>query len=53
MEYKIQTVKLAKEIDGVKAADELGIPKNTMYVWRKIQGKGGWIPVPIYTRHRW
>lgn len=30
-EYKVQTVKLAKEIGQVKATKELGIPKNTMY----------------------
>ena len=30
MEYKIQAVKLAKEIGGAKAAAELGIPENTM-----------------------
>ena len=32
-EYKIQAVKLAKEIGQAKAAKELGVPKNTMYVW--------------------
>ena len=31
MEYKIQAVKLAKEIGGAKAATELGIPENTLY----------------------
>lgn len=31
MEYKIQAVKLAKEIGGAKAAAELGIPENTLY----------------------
>ena len=30
-EYKIQAVKLAKEIGQAKAARELGIPKNTLY----------------------
>ena len=30
-EYKVQAVKLAKEIGQAKAAKELGIPKNTMY----------------------
>ena len=30
MEYKIQAVKLAKEISGAKAAAELGIPENTL-----------------------
>lgn len=28
-EYKIQAVKLAKEIGGAKAAKELGIPEGT------------------------
>ena len=32
-EYKIQAVKLAKEIGQAKAARELGIPKNTLYTW--------------------
>ena len=32
-EYKVQAVKLAKEIGQAKAAKELGIPKNTMYGW--------------------
>ena len=31
MEYKIQAVKLAKELGGAKAAAGLGIPENTMY----------------------
>ena len=35
MEYKIQAVKLAKEIGGAKAAAELGIPENTLYAWMK------------------
>ena len=30
-EYKIQAVKLAKEIGGAKAAKELGIPESTVY----------------------
>lgn len=30
-EYKVQAVKLAKEIGQAKAAKELGVPKNTMY----------------------
>ena len=29
-EYKVQAVKLAKEIGQAKAARELGIPKNTI-----------------------
>lgn len=32
-EYKVQAVKLAKEIGQAKAAKELEIPKNTMYGW--------------------
>ena len=32
-EYKVQAVKLAKEIGQAKAAKEQGIPKNTMYSW--------------------
>lgn len=40
MEYKIQAVKLAKEIGGAKAAAELGIPENTMYTWTKAAREG-------------
>ncbi len=40
MEYKIQAVKLAKELGGAKAAVELGIPENTMYVWTKAAREG-------------
>ena len=36
-EFKAQAVKLAQEIGGHKAANELGIPKGTMYTW--IKGK--------------
>lgn len=36
-EYKEQTVKLAKEIGQAKAAKELGIPRNTMYVLDESQ----------------
>ena len=32
-EFKAQAVKLAQEIGGHKAAQELGIPKGTMYTW--------------------
>ena len=31
-EYKVQAVKLAKEIGGAKAAKELGIPENYPYM---------------------
>ena len=40
MEYKIQAVKLAKELGGAKAATELGIPENTMYAWTKAAREG-------------
>lgn len=35
MEYKVQAVKLAHEIGGQRAAEELGIPKNTLYGWMR------------------
>ena len=40
-EYKVQAVKLGKEIGGAKAAKELGIPEGTIYTWLKavIAGK--------------
>lgn len=34
-EYKLQAVKLAKEIGGGKAARELGISSNTLYGWMR------------------
>ena len=39
-EYKIQAVKLAKEIGQAKAARELGIPKNTLYTWIRANRLG-------------
>ena len=39
-EYKVQAVKLAKEIGQAKAAKELGIPKNTMYSWVRANRLG-------------
>ena len=39
-EYKIQTVKLAKEIGQAKAARELGVPKNTLYTWIRANRLG-------------
>lgn len=40
-EYKMQAIKLAKELGGyVKAAAELGIPKNTLYNWMKAVREG-------------
>lgn len=40
MEYKIQAIKLAKELGSAKAAAELGIPENTMYAWTKAAREG-------------
>lgn len=34
-EFKSQAVKLAQEISGHKAADELGVPSGTIYAWVK------------------
>ena len=39
-EYKIQAVKLAREIGGDKAAKELGIPKGTIHAWLKAVREG-------------
>ena len=39
-EYKVQAVKLAKEIGQAKAAKEQGIPKNTMYSWVRANRLG-------------
>ena len=39
-EYKVQAVKLAKEIGQAKAAKELGVPKNTMYGWIRANRLG-------------
>ena len=33
--YKVQAVKLAKEIGGAKAAKELGVPEGTIHTWLK------------------
>jgi len=35
-EYKVQAVKLAKEIGGDKTAKELGIPEGTIHTWLKV-----------------
>lgn len=44
MEYKIQAVKLAKELGGAKAVAEFGIPENTIYNMDKgcQRGKTGY-----------
>ena len=39
-EYKVQAVKLAKEIGGTKAAKELGIPEGTIHTWLKAVRNG-------------
>ena len=39
-EYKVQAVKLAKEVGGAKAAAELGIPVDTLYGWQKAVREG-------------
>ena len=39
-EYKVQAVKLAKETGQAKAAEEPGIPKNTMYGWVRADRLG-------------
>lgn len=39
-EFKIQAVKLAMEIGSKKAADELGIPRETLYGWNKAARDG-------------
>ena len=39
-EYKVQAVKLAKEIGQAKAAKELGVPRNTMYGWVRANRLG-------------
>ena len=40
MEYKIQAVKLARELGGARAAAELGISENTVYTWTKAAREG-------------
>ena len=39
-EYKVQAVKLAKEIGGAKAAKELGSPEGTIHTWLKAVRAG-------------
>lgn len=40
-EYKVQAVKLAREIGGAKAAKELGVPEGTIHTWLKAARTGG------------
>lgn len=39
-EYRIEAVKLSKEIGPGKAAAELGIPVDTLYGWRTAAKEG-------------
>jgi transposase len=39
-EFKVDAVKLAKEIGGTKASKELGIPNATLETWLKKSKKG-------------
>ena len=39
-EFKVQAVKLSREIGQAKAARELGIPKNTLYTWVRANRLG-------------
>lgn len=39
-EFKSQAVKLAQEIGDHKAADELGVPSETIYAWIKAFKEG-------------
>ena len=39
-EFKSQAVKLAQEIGGHKAAEELGVPSGTIYAWIKAFKEG-------------
>ena len=36
--YKVQAVKLAREIGQAKATKELGVPKSTRYGWERPTG---------------
>ena len=39
-DYKVNAVKLAEKIGAKKAADELGIPDNTLYGWVRAAKSG-------------
>ena len=51
-EFKAQAVKLAQEIGGHKAAQELGIPKGTMYTWIKAFKEGVSVQMKQFIRPR-
>ena len=40
LEYKVQALKLSKEIGVAKTASELGISENTLYGWIKASREG-------------
>lgn len=40
IDYKIQAVKLDREIGGTKAAKELGVPEGTIHTWLKAAKTG-------------
>ena len=48
-EYKVQAVKLAREIGGAKAAKELGIPEGTIHTWLKAVRAGTLDIMKCYT----
>ena len=39
-EYKVQAIKLGREVGFSKAAEELGIPTDTIYGWNKAAKAG-------------
>lgn len=39
-EFKVQAVRLSQEIGSTRAANELGIPKNTLYGWMRAHKDG-------------
>ena len=45
-EYKVQAIKLVEKIGAVKAANELGVPKNTLYGWIR-KARSGYIDLGI------
>lgn len=47
-EYKVQAVRLAKEIGLAKAAKELGVPRNTLYSRVRANRFGTLVTGPIH-----
>ena len=50
-EYKVQAVKLAREIGQAKVAKEPRVPKNTMYGWMRANRLGN-LDMGLAHRHR-